>query len=68
MEHRIIINSRGKAVTNDRYFNSSFYANLAQAMIMPIRRSIDYSGIARKCFIVEQLPDGASLIYDKEGK
>jgi hypothetical protein len=36
---------------------------LAQAMVMPLRRRIDYAGIARKIFIVEPLPQGAAPYY-----
>lgn len=32
----------------------------------PLRRNLDYQSIARKTFLVEQLPDGALPIYDKE--
>ena len=37
---------------------------LAQAMAMPIRRRLDYAGIARKIFVVEPLPQGVIPDYD----
>jgi hypothetical protein len=36
---------------------------LAVAMIMPLRRQLDYQAICRKVFQVEQLPDGATPIW-----
>jgi len=39
-------------------------AKLAAAMIQPLRTNIDYNGLARKMFSVEQLPEGALPIYD----
>ena len=45
--------------------NPALMARLARSMAAPIRRRIDYQGIARKVFMVEQLPPGAALIYDR---
>jgi hypothetical protein len=39
-------------------------AALANSMIAPIKARIDYSGIGRKIFLVDQLPEGASPTYD----
>lgn len=39
---------------------------LAASMIQPLRRRRDYSSVGRKAFYVEQLPDGALPIYDKD--
>ena len=39
---------------------------LAQSMIAPIRTTRDYSSIGRRAFIVEELPEGALPIYDKD--
>jgi len=39
---------------------------LAASMIQPLRRRRDYSTVGRKAFYVEQLPDGALPIYDKD--
>jgi hypothetical protein len=39
---------------------------LAASMVAPLRRPLDYSSIARRTFMVEQLPDGALPIYDKD--
>jgi hypothetical protein len=39
---------------------------LAQSMIQPLRTRRDYTSVGRKTFLVEQLPDGALPIYDKD--
>lgn len=39
---------------------------LAASMIQPLRERRDYSSVGRKTFLVEQLPDGALPIYDKD--
>lgn len=41
-------------------------SKLAQAMIAPIRRSLDYQGIARKLINIQPLPQGALPCYDKD--
>lgn len=41
-------------------------AALAASMVAPIRRSLDYHNIARRTFLVEQLPQGALPTYDKD--
>lgn len=39
---------------------------LAASMIQPLRRRRDYTAVGRKAFYVEDLPDGALPIYDKD--
>jgi len=39
---------------------------LAASMIQPLRMRRDYSAVGRKGLLVEQLPDGALAIYDKD--
>src|SRR5271170_7518248 len=41
-------------------------AKLASSMIQPLRLRRDYTAVGRKTFLVEQLPDGALPIYDKD--
>lgn len=41
-------------------------AKLAASMIQPLRLRRDYTAVGRKTFMVEQLPDGALPIYDKD--
>lgn len=63
MKHDLIINSEGKAT---RRPTVSFATRLAASMAQPIRRRLNYAGLARKVFHVEQLPAGALPIYDKD--
>ena len=39
---------------------------LAQAMANPIRRNLDYQGIARRALVVDALPQGALPVYDRD--
>ena len=39
---------------------------LAQAMANPIRRNLDYHGIARRALVVDPLPQGALPSYDRD--
>lgn len=39
---------------------------LAASMIQPLRKRRDYSAVGRRAFYVEQLPDGALPLYDKD--
>lgn len=39
---------------------------LAQAMINPLRRRLDYASVAQAAFPVEQMPPGAVPIYDRD--
>lgn len=39
---------------------------IAASMIQPLRKRRDYQSVGRKAFYVEQLPDGALPIYDKD--
>lgn len=39
---------------------------LAASMTQPLRTRRDYAAVGRKTFLVEQLPDGALSIYDKD--
>jgi hypothetical protein len=72
MEHDIIIiDSGGMIGPRSPYHISkamkspSGLAALAAAMANPIRRNLDYQGIARRCLVVTPLPQGALPIYDK---
>lgn len=41
-------------------------ARLAQSMIMPLRRRLDYTAFSRKILMVDQLPAGATPVYYRE--
>lgn len=70
MEHPVIIDSRGKAQRDGRgliakYISSPIgRATLAASMIAPLRTTLDYASVGRKCFMVQQLPQGAQPIYN----
>lgn len=56
MRHVFIINSDGKAVKR----------SLASVMVQPRHTMLDFRGIARSLFPVEQMPQGGRLIYDRD--
>lgn len=56
-----------KAKLISEYINTaSGRAKLAASMTQPLRMRRDYLAVGRKTFLVEQLPDGALPIYDKD--
>lgn len=75
MKHQIIINANGKVTTYKAEYKNSILAKLiaspagrsalAQAMAAPIRRNLDYQGIARRALVVTPLPTPALPVYDK---
>lgn len=54
------------AIISENIRNASGRQKLAASMIQPLRKQRDYSSVGRKAFYVEQLPDGALPIYDKD--
>jgi hypothetical protein len=73
MKHPIIITSGGRIQRRDKYSIISKYLSssigrqtLASSMIAPIRTGLDYQGIARKAFAVQQMPQGALPVYDSD--
>lgn len=40
--------------------------SLAQAMANPIRKNLDYHGLARRALVVDPLPQGAQPTYDRD--
>lgn len=62
-----VVDNTIKEQVVDRYIGSSAgRKRLAASMIQPLRERRDYSSVGRKTFLVEQLPDGALPIYDKD--
>jgi hypothetical protein len=61
-----ISNEVKQQIIGDYIKTASGRAKLAASMIQPLRLRRDYSSVARKAFLVEQLPDGALPIYDKD--
>ncbi|MGA1024441.1 MAG: hypothetical protein ACO3S8_07155, partial [Aquiluna sp.] len=39
---------------------------LAQAMALPIRRNLDYSGVARRGLVVDELATGVLPLYERD--
>lgn len=78
MKHPIIITSSGKIENREKYERNSIIAKylassvgrqtLASSMIAPIRRRLDYQGLARKIFQVQSMPLPGSLVYDSDLK
>jgi hypothetical protein len=64
MEHPIIINDDGEIENLPR--SQAFKRRLAASMAAPIRRSLDYHGIARRALMVDPLPQGALPTYDRD--
>lgn len=72
MKHPVIITSGGRIQRRDKYgsiiskilSSSTARQMLASSMIAPLRRRLDYQGIARKVFSVQQMPPGAAPLYD----
>jgi hypothetical protein len=72
MEHPIVINNHNQIGQDFDSLIAKYLATpagrkrLAASMIQPIRRRLDYHGIARAAFPIQQLPDNAP--YYPEGK
>lgn len=61
-----ISNSVKAKLISDYVGSSAGRAKLAASMTQPLRLRRDYMAVGRKTFLVEQLPDGALPIYDKD--
>lgn len=62
-----VVDNTIKEKTVDQFIGSSSgRRRLAASMVQPLRERRDYSSVGRKTFLVEQLPDGALPIYDKD--
>lgn len=77
MEHPVIIQANGKPGLRPNYSikqniiaqyiaTPAGRAKLAQSMISPIRRNLNYQGIARQALSIQQLPTGALPTYDRD--
>lgn len=62
----IISNELKQQIIGDYLKTASGRAKLAASMVQPLRLRRDYTSVGRKTFLVEQLPDGALPIYDKD--
>ena len=66
MADNLISNDLKQQIIGDYLKTASGRAKLAASMVQPLRLRRDYTSVARKAFLVEQLPDGALPIYDKD--
>ncbi len=64
--HTQVSNQYKQQVISEFIKTAAGRAKLAASMIMPLRLRRDYTAVGRKTFLVEQLPDGALPIYDKD--
>lgn len=62
-----VVDNTIKEQTIDRFIGTAAgRKRIASSMIQSLRERRDYSSVGRKTFLVEQLPDGALPIYDKD--
>lgn len=61
-----VSNATKQRIISDLVKTPQGRAKLASSMTQPLRTRRDYSSVGRKTFLVEQLPDGALPIYDKD--
>ena len=54
------------AIISEHVRTAAGRQKLAASMIQPLRQRRDYTSVGRKAFYVEQLPDGALPMYDKD--
>jgi hypothetical protein len=65
----IVITSEGNFCNKQSWgkvLTSQARMQLASAMIAPLRRNLDYQGVARRCLVIDPLPAGALPYYDKD--
>jgi hypothetical protein len=63
---QVVDNTLKEAMVDKFIGSEAGRKRLAASMIQPLRERRDYSSVGRKTFLVEQLPDGALPIYDKD--
>lgn len=61
-----ISNAVKQKLIGEHLKTASGRAKLAASLTQPLRTRRDYSAVGRRTFLVEQLPDGALPIYDKD--
>jgi hypothetical protein len=53
-------------IINEYLGSAQSRSRLAASVVAPLRRNIDYQGIGRRTFLVEQMPEGALPVYDRD--
>lgn len=66
MSNNNVDNAVKQKIVSDLIKTASGRVKLAASMIQPLRTRRDYTSVGRKTLLVEQLPDGALPIYDKD--
>ncbi len=61
-----VSNARKQQIISEYIKTAAGRAKLAASMVQPLRLRRDYTAVGRKTFLVEELPDGALPIYDKD--
>jgi len=61
-----VSNATKQKIISDYIKTPTGRAKLAASMTQPLRTRRDYTSVGRRTFLVEQLPDGALPIYDKD--
>ena len=61
-----VSNAIKQKIISDYIKTAAGRQKLAASMTQPLRTRRDYMSVGRKTFLVEQLPDGALPIYDKD--
>ncbi len=65
-EDRALALARKEAVIAKHIGTENGLRKIAANMSNPVREQLDFRGVARKLAIVEQMPDGVPLIYDRD--
>ena len=60
------VNAEREAVVAQALETSEGRVALAQAMVAPIRRALEYQAVGRKLLMVDELPQGAYARYEKD--
>lgn len=63
---QVVDNSIKERIVDQYIGTQAGRRRIASSMIQPLRDRRDYSSVGRKTFLVEQLPDGAMPLYDKD--
>lgn len=59
-------NAQKRAIISKHLATNAGRAKIAASMIQPLRNRRDYHSVLRKAFLVEDLPDGALPLYDRD--
>jgi len=59
------INAEREAIISEYLDSSEGRQALAQSMVEPIRRALDYQGVGRSLLMVDELPEGGLARYEE---